>query len=124
MEIFKDFTFDAAHYLPNLPEGHKCARMHGHTFRVRLCLQGPIDERIGWVVEFADVKKAFAPVYDRLDHRLLNEIEGLENPTSESIARWIWRQMKPRLPQLSRVEVQETPTAGAVYRGEDEAGSA
>ena len=118
MEIFKDFTFDAAHYLPNLPEGHKCARMHGHTFRVRLCLQGPIDERIGWVVEFADVKKAFAPVYDRLDHRLLNEIEGLDNPTSENIARWIWQRLQPQLPGLSEVQIRETCTSGCVYHGD------
>ena len=117
MQIFKDFTFDSAHYLPGLPTTHKCSRLHGHTFRVRLYLDGPVDPEIGWVVEFADIKKAFMPVHEQLDHRLLNEVPGLENPTCENVAKWIWEQIKPTLPYLSCVEVQETPTAGAVYRG-------
>jgi 6-pyruvoyltetrahydropterin/6-carboxytetrahydropterin synthase len=89
-EVFKEFTFEAAHRLPNLPETHKCARLHGHSFRVRLSVGGPVSEKEGWVVDFAEIKTAFSPCFERLDHHYLNEIEGLENPTSERIARWIY----------------------------------
>lgn len=118
MEIFKEFTFEAAHRLPNVPEGHKCARLHGHSFRVRVWVSGEVDGRLGWVMDFADVKAAAKPVIALLDHYYLNEIEGLENPTSENVARWIWARLKPALAGLSRVEVQETCTAGCSYTGE------
>lgn len=118
MEIFKDFTFEAAHRLPNLPPGHKCARLHGHSFRVRVHVAGPVDERLGWVMDFSAIKTAFEPVLEQLDHYYLNDVEGLENPTSESLAAWIWRRLNPRLPQLSRIEVRETCTTGCVYSGE------
>ncbi len=117
MKIFKEFMFEAAHYLPNVPEGHKCRRLHGHSFRVRLFVEGPLEADTGWVMDFADVKKAFRPLYDRLDHHYLNEIEGLENPTSENIARWIWNNLQPALPGLSAVELHETCTAGCIYEG-------
>jgi 6-pyruvoyltetrahydropterin/6-carboxytetrahydropterin synthase len=120
MEIFKEFCFEAAHRLPNVPAEHKCARLHGHSFRVRLHVEGPLDPELAWVCDFADVKAAFTPCFEQLDHRYLNEVEGLENPTSEVIARWIWVRVKPRLPGLSRVVVRETCTAGCVYRGEDD----
>lgn len=120
MEIFKEFTFEAAHRLPNTPEGHKCARLHGHSFRVGLFIEGPLDPHRGWVLDFAEVKAVFKPLLDQLDHFYLNDIEGLENPTSENIARWIWKRLKPELPGLSRVELRETCTAGCVYRGGDE----
>ncbi len=120
MEIFKEFVFEAAHRLPNVPEGHKCGRLHGHSFRAELHVEGPVDPKTGWILDFAEIKAAFKPTYDRLDHYYLNEIEGLENPTSENLARWIWRQVKPRLPLLSKVVVRETCTCGCVYRGEDE----
>ncbi len=120
MEIFKEFTFEAAHHLPNTPPGHKCRRLHGHSFRVAIHVAGPMDPDAGWVMDFADVKAAFKPLLEQLDHNFLNEIEGLENPTSEEIARWIWRRLKPGLPGLSQVGIRETCTAGCVYRGEDE----
>ena len=120
MEIFKEFIFEAAHRLPNVPEGHKCGRLHGHSFRAELHVEGPVDAHTGWIIDFAEIKSAFKPTYDRLDHHYLNEIEGLENPTSENLARWIWRQVKPRLPLLSKVVVRETCTCGCVYRGEDQ----
>lgn len=120
MEIFKEFRFEAAHYLPRVPEGHKCRRLHGHSFRVKIYVSGAIDQEVGWMMDFADIKAAFKPVYDRLDHYYLNDIPGLENPTSEMIARWIWRELKPALPQLNKIELHETCTAGCVYRGEDE----
>ena len=115
VRIFKDFTFEAAHRLPNVPEGHKCARLHGHSFRVRLTAEGPIKEKFGWVMDFADIKAAFKPIYNELDHHYLNEIDGLENPTSENIAAWIWRRLKSSLPELSAVAIHETCTAGSAY---------
>lgn len=117
MEIYKDFSFEAAHRLPHVPPGHKCARLHGHSFRVRLYVSGPVDESLGWIIDFADIKDAFAPVLSRLDHYYLNEIEGLENPTSENLVRWIWKEMRPRLPQLSKILVRETCTSGCIYSG-------
>lgn len=120
MEIFKEFTFEAAHRLPRVPEGHKCARLHGHSFQVRISIQGPVDPELGWVADFSDIKAAFQPTYDRLDHHYLNEVEGLENPTSENLAKWIWEQVAPRLSGLSQVAVRETCTSGCIYRGRDD----
>lgn len=117
-EIFKEFGFEAAHRLPNVPEGHKCSRLHGHSFRVALHVAGPIEPESGWLMDFADLKESFEPLHRRLDHNYLNEIEGLENPTSENIARWIWQQLKPTVPQLSQVVLRETCTSGSIYRGE------
>ncbi len=119
MDIFKIFTIEAAHRLPNLPENHKCRRLHGHSFRIEIHVSGPLAEKEGWIMDFADVSRAFSPIYDQLDHHYLNDIPGLENPTSEHLARWIWKQLKPRLPQLSQVLVRETCTAGCIYRGVD-----
>lgn len=117
-EIYKEFHFEAAHHLPFVPPGHKCARLHGHSFHVRLTVRGEVDPRTGWVRDFGDIKQQFAPLLDQLDHRYLNEITGLENPTSEHIARWIWDRLKTVLPDLSAVELRETCTSGCVYRGE------
>ncbi|MBW2939639.1 6-carboxytetrahydropterin synthase QueD [Zhongshania aquimaris] len=117
MEIYKEFTFEAAHRLPNVPRGHKCARLHGHSFLVRIVIEGDIDPHTGWLMDFSEVKKVFAPIYDQLDHNYLNDIKGLENPTSENIAIWIWDQLKPLLSALSRVEIRETCTSGCVYKG-------
>ncbi|MBD2858977.1 6-carboxytetrahydropterin synthase QueD [Spongiibacter sp. KMU-158] len=121
MEIYKDFNFEAAHRLPNVPEGHKCSRLHGHSFRVRLVLSGELDPVLGWVMDFSDLKKAFMPIYDQLDHHYLNDIAGLENPTSENLAKWIWQQTKALVPALSRVEIQETCTSGCIYSGPQQA---
>jgi len=120
MEIFKEFTFESAHRLPNVPPGHKCGRLHGHSFKVELWLRGSIGAESGWIIDFGDVKKAFAPFLEQLDHHYLNEIPGLENPTSEVLARWIWRHVRPELTLLSKVVVRETCTSGCVYAGEDE----
>ena len=117
MTVFREFGFEAAHRLPHVPEGHKCARLHGHSFRVEVHVSGPVDPDLGWVVDFARIKEAFAPVHDALDHRYLNEVEGLDNPTSEVLARWIWERLAGTLP-LSKVLVRETCTSGCVYRGE------
>ncbi|PLW82815.1 6-carboxytetrahydropterin synthase QueD [Kineobactrum sediminis] len=119
MDIYKEFHFEAAHRLPNVPPGHKCARLHGHSFQVRLTVSGEAREPSGWVMDFGDLKRAFQPVLDRLDHYYLNDIPGLENPTSENIARWIWQQLASALPQLAQVEIRETCTSGCIYRGQD-----
>jgi 6-pyruvoyltetrahydropterin/6-carboxytetrahydropterin synthase len=119
MDIFKVFTIEAAHRLPNVPPGHKCARLHGHSFRIEIHVRGPVGAETGWVMDFADLKTAFQPLYDRLDHHYLNEIEGLENPTSENLARWIWQQLHPDLPTLCKIIVHETCTSGCIYTGAD-----
>jgi 6-pyruvoyltetrahydropterin/6-carboxytetrahydropterin synthase len=117
MEIWKELGFEAAHRLPNVPPDHKCARLHGHSFRVAVYVSGEPGVETGWLVDFADIDAACAPVVDALDHRYLNEIEGLDNPTSERIAMWIWARVAPALPGLSRIVVQETCTSGCDYRG-------
>jgi 6-pyruvoyltetrahydropterin/6-carboxytetrahydropterin synthase len=117
MDIFRAFTIEAAHRLPHVPHGHKCSRLHGHSFRIELHLRGPVDAHAGWVMDFADVKAAFQPTYDRLDHHYLNDIAGLDNPTSENLARWIWNEMKPLLPLLNKVVIHETCTSGCSYDG-------
>ena len=116
MHIYKDITFESAHLLPNLPEGHKCRRLHGHSFKVRIGVEGPVDSKLGWVLDFSDLKKAFLPIYEQLDHHYLNEIEGLENPTSENIAKWIWDTLKPNLDNLASIEIKETCTTGCIYK--------
>jgi 6-pyruvoyltetrahydropterin/6-carboxytetrahydropterin synthase len=118
LEIFKIFTIEAAHRLPNLPAEHKCSRLHGHSFRIELHVSGPVAEPEGWIMDFAEIGRAFQPLYEQLDHHYLNEIPGLENPTSENLARWIWQRLKPALPALTKVVVRETCTAGCVYSGE------
>ncbi|MFN8573449.1 MAG: 6-carboxytetrahydropterin synthase QueD [Gemmatimonadaceae bacterium] len=118
MEIFKEFTFESAHRLPNVPADHKCARLHGHSFRVRVFVRGEVGLHTGWVMDFGDISAAIAPVREQLDHRYLNEIPGLENPTSEMLARWIWQRLQPSLGALSAIELHETCTSGCVYRGE------
>jgi 6-pyruvoyltetrahydropterin/6-carboxytetrahydropterin synthase len=117
IEVVKDFRFDAAHTLPNVPEGHKCRRMHGHSFRGEVAVRGPIDPVKGWVIDFADLKRAVDPIVARLDHYPLNEIEGLENPTSERLAVWIWNQLAPALPLLHRITIEETGTSRCHYYG-------
>ncbi len=114
--ITKAFTFDAAHHLPHVPEGHKCGRPHGHSYRVVLGLEGPLHPVLGWVQDYGDVKAAFAPLMDRFDHRNLNDVPGLENPTAEMLAIYIYNELKTSLPLLSDVAVCESPTAEAVYR--------
>jgi 6-pyruvoyltetrahydropterin/6-carboxytetrahydropterin synthase len=116
VEIWKEFTFEAAHRLPGVPPDHKCARLHGHSFRVRVAVEGEVVPDTGMVMDFAELKDAFAPLHDALDHRYLNDVPGLENPTSEHIARWIWAALEETLPDLYEVIVRETCTTGVVLR--------
>jgi 6-pyruvoyltetrahydropterin/6-carboxytetrahydropterin synthase len=118
MEIFNIYHIEAARRLPNLPESHPCARVHGHSFRIEVHISGPVDANTGWVMDFAELDAAFKPVKEQLDHRYLNDIPGLENPTSERLAQWLWRKLKPAVPGLSKIMVQETQQSGCIYRGE------
>jgi 6-pyruvoyltetrahydropterin/6-carboxytetrahydropterin synthase len=118
MNIYKQFTFDAAHFLPNVPQGHKCRQMHGHTYHLTVFISGPVLEEAGWVIDFSEVKAVCKPVVDHLDHSLLNEVAGLENPTAENVARWLWQQFKPKMPGLQKIELKETPTSGVIYEGD------
>ncbi len=120
MEVYREFKFDAAHRLPNLPPDHKCSRLHGHTFKVIIMLEAPVGTDTGWVRDFAEIKRLSAPVIDELDHTFLNDIPGLENPTSENIAIWVWNILKPLIPELSSIEIKETASAGCRYRGQDQ----
>jgi 6-pyruvoyltetrahydropterin/6-carboxytetrahydropterin synthase len=124
IEIWRRFQFDSAHYLPKVPEGHKCARLHGHTYTVELRLAGEIDPVTGWVRDFGDIKDVFAPLERELDHRLLNDIPGLDNPTSELLAEWLWRHLIEQLPELVSISVSETPSSGVLYTGESASTSA
>ena len=118
MELYTDFRFEAAHRLPKVPEGHKCARLHGHSYRVRITIESEVDPETGWIIDFDDIKKAFDPLLDQLDHHYLNEVAGLENPTSETLCHWIWQRLKPNLAELTEVEISETCDSGCRYRGD------
>jgi len=120
MELRKTFQFEAAHLLPHLSEAHKCRRLHGHSFRVEVVVAGECDPKLGWLMDYADISEAFKPLLERLDHYYLNEIPGLENPTSENLAVWIWERLKPNLPLLTEIVVAETCVSRCVYRGESE----
>ncbi len=118
MEIFRELAFDAAHRLENLPDGHKCARVHGHTYRVRVHVTGPVGETSGWVLDFAEINRLARTVLDQLDHQMLNDIPGLEQPTVENITLWIWRKLKPTLPALTKLTLWEGLGSGCTYQGE------
>lgn len=116
--LVRRFQFEAAHRLPKVPVDHKCYRLHGHSYRVEIEVTGPIDPDTGWFIDYADLKQAWTPLRQALDHSCLNEVEGLENPTSENLAVWIWQHMVDRLPGLSAVTIMETCSARAIYRGD------
>jgi 6-pyruvoyltetrahydropterin/6-carboxytetrahydropterin synthase len=118
MRIYKEFKFDSAHWLPNVPATHKCANMHGHTYYVEIHVEDELDPVLGWVLDYSDLQKAVDPLIDQLDHKVLNEIAGLENPTAEFLALWIWNGIQPELPQLTQVVVKENPSNVCIYSGE------
>jgi 6-pyruvoyltetrahydropterin/6-carboxytetrahydropterin synthase len=118
VELVKEYRFEAAHRLPNVPPGHKCQRLHGHSFKFEIHVAGPVDAHSGWLIDFGVLDDLVAPLVARLDHNYLNEIEGLENPTSEVTARWLWERIKPLLPELVALTFHETCDARCIYRGE------
>jgi 6-pyruvoyltetrahydropterin/6-carboxytetrahydropterin synthase len=113
----RSYRFEAAHFLPKVPPGHKCARMHGHSYLIEVAIEGEVDPERGWVVDFADIDHHAVPLMRALDHQVLNEIDGLSNPTSELLAAWWWQRLKPTLPELVEILVSETPTSRCLYRG-------
>lgn len=117
VRLVKDFRFEAAHRLPQVPTGHKCGRLHGHSYRVDVEVEGDVDPSLGWLIDYAEIAEAVAPLREQLDHHYLNEIAGLENPTSEVLAEWIWQRLKPRLELLHRIVVYETCTTRCEYAG-------
>jgi 6-pyruvoyltetrahydropterin/6-carboxytetrahydropterin synthase len=117
MKITQAFRFEAAHWLPAVPVQHRCRQLHGHSYRIELRLKGEVDPQTGFVVDFFEVAKSFEPLFRLMDHNCLNEVRGLENPTAENIAVWIWERMNPVLPQLCAVVVYETPDCWAEYEG-------
>jgi 6-pyruvoyltetrahydropterin/6-carboxytetrahydropterin synthase len=117
VRLFRELRFEAAHRLPKVPAGHKCARLHGHSFKIELAVYGPVNPDTGWLIDFGQLDELWQPLHDQLDHNYLNEIEGLDNPTSENLARWLWQHLKPSLPELERVIVHETCDARCEYEG-------
>ncbi len=117
MVIFREFRFEAAHYLPHVPPDHKCHRLHGHSYRLVVHVKGELNPERGWVMDFADLRRGVDPIIEQLDHRLLNELPGLSNPTAEILVVWIWDRLRPSLPGLTRLELFETPKAGCIYEG-------
>ena len=118
VELSKRFRFEAAHRLPYLPDGHKCRRLHGHSFEVYVYVVGEVEARVGWLIDYADIAAVVEPITRQIDHRFLNEIDGLDNPTSEHLARWLFERIAPGLPLLAAIAVEETCTARCVYRGD------
>lgn len=116
--LSRKFRFEASHCLTHLAEDHPCHDLHGHSYNLEVAVTGEIDPESGFVVDYADIKRAVQPLLERLDHKHLNDIEGLEKPTTELIARWLWQKIIPVLPQLSLIAIQETPSTRCEYRGE------
>jgi 6-pyruvoyltetrahydropterin/6-carboxytetrahydropterin synthase len=118
VRLVQALHFEAAHRLPRVPPGHKCAKVHGHSYKVEVAVSGKVDEEVGWLVDYQRIQDAWAPIFAQIDHRYLNEIEGLENPTSEILARWLWERLSPELPDLlERITVFETTDARCEYEG-------
>jgi 6-pyruvoyltetrahydropterin/6-carboxytetrahydropterin synthase len=117
VRLIKQFHFEAAHDLPTFPPDHKCRRLHGHSFRFDVIVEGEVDPEKGYLIDYGGIKIVVDPIVRRLDHYYLNEIEGLNNPTSEHLAKWLWDRIKPVLPMLSEIVVHETCTSSCQYRG-------
>ena len=117
MTIYKTFTFDSAHFLPNVPDGHKCKAMHGHTYQLTGFLEGELEPKLDWVVDFAELKNVVKPILDTVDHKLINALAGLENTTCENFAIWFWNKIIVKMPMLTKIELKENATSGAIYEG-------
>ncbi|MFL2983688.1 MAG: 6-carboxytetrahydropterin synthase QueD [Candidatus Neomarinimicrobiota bacterium] len=118
MEIYKTFAVEAARSLPNLPDGHPCKKIHGHSFKITITVAGQIDENTGFVMDFSEIDSSFSPIHKLIDHSYLNDLEGLDNPSSENLCKWIWSKLKNSLRDLKRIEIKETESTGCIYRGE------
>ena len=114
-ELKQQFRIESARFLPNLPKSHPCSKIHGHSFKIILKLVGPLDPKIGWVLDYQKISETMAPLLLRLDHQILNEVEGLENPTSELLAKWIYDQTLRIIPILKTVTIMETESTECTY---------
>lgn len=115
VELRQHFQIESARFLPNLPESHPCKRLHGHSFRITLRLQGSLDAKIGWLKDYHEIKKIVAPILAELDHRVLNEVPGLENPTSEKIAIYLFNKLNPLIEELVQIQISETMDTECSY---------
>tara|TARA_B110000444_G_C18805268_1_gene579594 strand:- start:377 stop:733 length:357 start_codon:yes stop_codon:yes gene_type:complete len=118
MDIYKIFNIESARSLPNLPDSHPCKNIHGHSFKIKIIVSGKINKSTGMVIDFDEIDKLFNPIHSLIDHKYLNNIEGLENPSSENLAIWIWEKLKPKLPTITQIEIKETDKTGCIYKGE------
>lgn len=111
IELQKTWHFESARRLTGLPPDHRCARLHGSSFTVEVTVEAPMDPVTGWAVDFDVMEREWAIVHAQLDHRLLNEVPGLENPTTEHIAFWLLERLKFEGATVRKVAVAELPTA-------------
>jgi len=118
MEVYKTFSVESARSLPHLPDGHPCKSVHGHSFKITITVNGQVNEDTGFVMDFSDIDSVFAPIHSMIDHAYLNDIEGLQNPSSENLCRWIWSRLSTSLPGLTKIEIRETESTGCIYKGE------
>jgi len=117
VRLTKDFSFEAAQTLPNVPPAHKCGKMHGHSFKIEISVEGEVDPACGWLYDHSRISRAMDPLLELLDHSYLNDIPGLDNPTIENMCRWFWEKLEHQLPGLSEIVIHETPTARCSYKG-------
>tara|TARA_A100001011_G_C14197081_1_gene793978 strand:+ start:881 stop:1237 length:357 start_codon:yes stop_codon:yes gene_type:complete len=118
MVVYKEYYINSARYLPNLKEGHICSKFHGHTYNIKVFVEGSVNKETGFVIDAFDIDKQFKKIHKQLDHKVLNDISGLENPTSENICIWIWQKLSKNLPLLSKIEIMENSVTGFVYKGD------
>jgi len=118
MIVYKKFNIESARSLPNLPKTHPCYKLHGHSFKIKISVNQKLDEKTGFVIDFQEIDDAFSPIKDILDHTFLNDVDGLNNPTSENICIWIWNRLETSLPNIYEIEIKETESTGCIYRGE------
>ena len=117
MKVYKTFAIESARSLPKLPEEHPCHKVHGHSFKITLTVESEIDQTTGFVMDFSDIDSVFRPIHEIIDHAYLNDIKGLEDPSSENLCRWIWKQLSPSLKGLKQIEIRETESTGCIYKG-------
>ena len=115
MVVYKNFNIESARSLPNVPKTHPCYNVHGHSFKIKISVKQKIDKTTGFVIDFQDGSQ---PIIEILDHKYLNDIEDLNNPTSENMCIWIWKKLKPSLPNIYEIEIKETDSTGCIYKGE------
>lgn len=116
-ELKQHFQIESARFLPKLPKTHPCSQVHGHSFKIVLTLLGDLNPEIGWVMDYHEITKIMTPLLAQLDHKLLNEVPGLENPTSELLAKWLFEKVGAQIPLLKQVSIMETPSTECSYPG-------